>query len=350
MSRRTFNPGNIHVYVWYAQTSGLTKCIWQSAISQHQFYLDRKQARLRGQAAHRTLKEIARDLTRSSASLSSASSTLSLTGSSQSLGVSGSTNSHDPEAELTEDAKRAKAEMVAALKARREALEEKLREKKAMLKEICIKEGELTGVLPPEIPLAPGEPLPVIRKRMGTEFQISEKLLNKSGSPEEEQLAQLELELEIQSKISSAALKLANDTSARKNVRRQRKISYNQCQKRLKELEFKVASIKHNANKLKKPKQPRPAQNAHDAKSVHAREELRRGKSVPDLGQDNDEVSVENDTEIENSVSPRSCPSSPRKQPLGLPTHDSFSTLSPSRYVHMCKKSFIYMSILSLRG
>ena len=249
VSRRTFNPGNIHVYVWYAQTSGLTKCIWQSAISQHQFYLDRKQARLRGQSAHRTLKEIARDLTRSSASLSSASSAsnLSLTGSSQSIGVSGSINSHEPENEqLTEDAKRARAEMIAALKARREALEEKLREKKAVLKEICIKEGELTGELPPEIPLAPGEPLPVIRKRVGTEFQISEKLLNKSGNPEEEQLAQLELELEIQSKISSAALKLANDTSARKNVRRQRKISYNQCQKRLEELEFKVASIKQN--------------------------------------------------------------------------------------------------------
>ena len=103
VSRRSFNPGNIQVYVWYAQTSGLTKCIWQSAISQHQFYLDRKQARLRGQAVQRTLKEIARDLTRSSVSLSSASSAsnLSLTGSSHSLGVSGSLNSHDHEHELT---------------------------------------------------------------------------------------------------------------------------------------------------------------------------------------------------------------------------------------------------------
>jgi hypothetical protein len=105
------------------------------------------------------------------------------------------------EHELTEDAKRAKAEMVAAMKARREALEEKVREKRALLKEICIKEGELTGELPPEIPLAPGEPLPIIRRRIGTEFQISERLLNTAGSPEEEQLAQLELELEIQSKV-----------------------------------------------------------------------------------------------------------------------------------------------------
>ena len=43
VSRRSVNPGNIHVYVWFGKTQGLTKCIWQSAISQHQFYLDRKQ-------------------------------------------------------------------------------------------------------------------------------------------------------------------------------------------------------------------------------------------------------------------------------------------------------------------
>jgi len=96
--------------------------------------------------------------------------------------------------------------MVAALKARREALEEKVREKRALLKEICIKEGELTGELPPEIPLAPGEPLPLIRRRIGTEFQISERLLNTAASPEEEQLAQLELELEIQSKVRKSTV------------------------------------------------------------------------------------------------------------------------------------------------
>ena len=44
-----------------------------------------------------------------------------------------------------EEAKRLKSEMLAALKARREALELKLKEKNELLKELCIKEGELTG-------------------------------------------------------------------------------------------------------------------------------------------------------------------------------------------------------------
>jgi len=328
VSRRTFNPGSIHVYVWYAATSGLTKCIWQSAISQHQFYLDRKQARMRGGAQHRTLKEIARDLTRSSASLSSASSTsnVSLSGSAHSL-AQGSLNSGEQETELTEEARRARQEMVVALKARREALEEKLKEKKALLKELCLKEGELTGELPPEIPLAPGEPLPVIRRRVGTEFQISESFFTKAGNNENEgeQLAQLELELEIQSKITCAALKLANDSSARKNVRRARKISYNQSQKKLKELEFKVASLKHTTvgNKKKAFKQPR------DLKG--GKEELRRGISVPDLENGlSDQAML--DSSLPSAVSPRSCPSSPRKQPLGLP-HTSGSGHSPARPV-----------------
>ena len=44
-----------------------------------------------------------------------------------------------------EEAKRLKSEMLAALKARREALELKLKDKNELLKELCIKEGELTG-------------------------------------------------------------------------------------------------------------------------------------------------------------------------------------------------------------
>ncbi|KAH9425853.1 FERM domain-containing protein 4A, partial [Dermatophagoides pteronyssinus] len=41
VSRRTFGPCNVTVFVWFASTSSLTKCIWSMAISQHQFYIDR---------------------------------------------------------------------------------------------------------------------------------------------------------------------------------------------------------------------------------------------------------------------------------------------------------------------
>ena len=70
-----------------------------------------------------------------------------------------------------EEAKRLKSEMLAALKARREALELKLKEKNDLLKELCIKEGELTGELPPEIPLSPGEKL--IKERFSNNIKSS---------------------------------------------------------------------------------------------------------------------------------------------------------------------------------
>ena len=49
----------------------------------------------------------------------------------------------------------------------------------------------MTGELPPEIPLAPGEPVPAIRRRVGTEFALPETLLTKPSakSAEEEMIA-----------------------------------------------------------------------------------------------------------------------------------------------------------------
>ena len=315
VSRRSFNPGSIHVYVWFGKTQSLTKCIWQSAISQHQFYLDRKQAKMR-HVPVRTLKEIARDLTRSSASLSSASSlsNLSRSGSTHSLAISGSLSVEDPE--QSEETRRARLEMVAALKARREALISKLEEKNKILKELCIKEGELTGELPPEIPLAPGEPVPMIRRRVGTEFALPELLLSHAKqSPEEEMVAKLELEYEIQSKITSAALKIANDSSAAKSVRKQRKVSYQQSQRKLREIEAKLNSLKRKRRKGSPEGRPK------------------RGLSVPDLDvslrdESGSQVHPESTDQVD-SKAPRSCPSSPRKPDTRKP--DSVSLESPQR-------------------
>ena len=372
VSRRCFNPGNIHVYVWFGKTQSLTKCIWQSAISQHQFYLDRKQAKMR-HVPQRTLKEIARDLTRSSASLSSRTSSmsnLSRSGSTNSLAISASLSMGDGpvDPEQQEETRRARMEMLAALKARREALDSKLKEKNKLLKELCIKEGELTGELPPEIPLAPGEPVPTIRRRMGTEFALSEKidalLFKPEQSPEEEMFAKLELEYEIQSKITSAALKIASDATAAKSVRKQRKSSYQQSQRKLREIEAKLEKFKHLQPKHKR-KQPRPpgerrssspdaailsSSRLHSIQGIGITNRLgdvqsqvpRRGLSVPDLdvslrggimdgeshiskdvefAASQDEIDTSSKLSIATSpgtMSPRSCPSTPRKNTVDM--------------------------------
>lgn len=80
---------------------------------------------------------------------------------------------------------------------------------------------------------------------------------------QEESVAALELEYEIQGKITSAALRLANETSARNGVRKQRKMSYQQSVKKLKDLEskLKAARSKQAATAASMPKQkkkPRP--------------------------------------------------------------------------------------------
>ena len=52
------------------------------------------------------------------------------------------------------------------LQQRREALQEKLAFKNNELKNLCLDEAELTGVLPPETPLEPGESPPAFRQRV----------------------------------------------------------------------------------------------------------------------------------------------------------------------------------------
>ncbi|GFY60022.1 FERM domain-containing protein 4B [Trichonephila inaurata madagascariensis] len=231
-SRKTFGSGNISVSVWFASSPSLTKCIWSMAISQHQFYLDRKHTK-GAPSPSRHLSDIADEL--SHGSYSTETSSLGRSVSSLSL----------PALKLDSDScdeTLDTVEMFVALKARKEALEKALRKKCEELKKICLREGELTGSLPPEMPLSLGEQIPVVKRRAGRPPQDCH--LWRKKTKDEEELARLELEYEIQTKIVSAAHKLLSDSSLKKNIRRQRKLSHQKAVAKLKEIEQKLVHFR----------------------------------------------------------------------------------------------------------
>ncbi|XP_072290772.1 FERM domain-containing protein 4A isoform X6 [Eucyclogobius newberryi] len=247
VTRRTFGHSGIAVHTWYA-CPALIKSIWAMAISQHQFYLDRKQSKSKIHAA-RSLSEIAIDLTETGTLKTSKLANMGskgkiISGSSGSLLSSGSQES--------DSSQTAKKDMLAALRARQEALEETLKQRIEELKNICIKEAELTGKLPKEYPLDPGEEPPTIRRKIGTAFKLDEQKIPPKG--EEEELERLEREFAIQSQITEAARRLASDPHvSSKKLKKQRKTSYLNALKKLQEIENSINE--HRVRSGKKPTQ-----------------------------------------------------------------------------------------------
>ncbi|XP_035381401.1 FERM domain-containing protein 4A isoform X3 [Electrophorus electricus] len=247
VTRRTFGHSGIAVHTWYA-CPALIKSIWAMAISQHQFYLDRKQSKSKIHAA-RSLNEIAIDLTETGTLKTSKLANMGskgkiISGSSGSLLSSGSQES--------DSSQTAKKDMLAALRARQEALEETLRQRIEELKSICIREAELTGRLPKEYPLDPGEEPPTVRRKIGTAFKLDEQKILPKG--EEEELERLEREFAIQSQITEAARRLASDPHvSSKKLRKQRKASYLNALKKLQDMENAINE--HRIRSGKKPTQ-----------------------------------------------------------------------------------------------
>ncbi|GFT76248.1 FERM domain-containing protein 4B [Nephila pilipes] len=247
VSRRALAPASVTVYVWYAASPNIAKCIWSMAIAQHQFFLDRNHKKSVGRIV-RSLSQIASELSRSVQSLSSASSQSNISRSNSSASLP----TIVIEGELSEESKAATIEMLAALQSRKDALQDALKKKTEELKSLCLKEGEIIGELPPETPFQPGEAQPQVRRRIGTSFTISDKVFYKAKGKDRETLNELELEYEIQSKIASAAFKLANDQTARKSVRKLRKVSYVQAATKLRNIEEKLSTLKREKESQKK--------------------------------------------------------------------------------------------------
>ncbi|KAF3855822.1 hypothetical protein F7725_016545 [Dissostichus mawsoni] len=210
VTKRTFGQTGLVIHTWYASHS-LIKTIWVMAISQHQFYLDRKQSKSQ-MTTTRSSGDIAMDLTEICApriiKLSSIENQL-IMASNGSLISAGSADS-----EVTDEQK---------------------------------KDKELTGKLPKEYPLATGEKAPPVRRRVGTEFKLDDLF----PYDEDPHLRNLESRFALQQKIVEAAIKLSNEGELGKTVKKKRRSNCLDAMRKLEEIEKEI-----NAYRVRKGRKP----------------------------------------------------------------------------------------------
>uniref|UniRef100_A0A672RP11 FERM domain containing 4B n=1 Tax=Sinocyclocheilus grahami TaxID=75366 RepID=A0A672RP11_SINGR len=212
------------------------------AISQHQFYLNRKQSKAKITTA-RSLGDIATDLTENGASkmnkLSAGVKNQLIMASNGSLVSTGSADS-----EMNDDQKK---EKLAELRKKESEIQDMLSQKLTELKEICLREAELTGKLPKEYPLIKGETPPHVRRRVGTAFKLDDLF----PYNEDPYLRNLESRFALQQKIVEAAKKLAAELDISKLVRKKRRRNCLDAMQKLQEIEDEM-----NQYRLKKGQKP----------------------------------------------------------------------------------------------
>uniref|UniRef100_A0A671XBB3 FERM domain containing 4B n=1 Tax=Sparus aurata TaxID=8175 RepID=A0A671XBB3_SPAAU len=242
VTKRTFGQTGLVIHTWYASHS-LIKTIWVMAISQHQFYLDRKQSKSK-MTTTRSTGDIAMDLTEICApritKLSSIESKDQLIMASNGSLISASSL----DSEVTEEQKKEKA---AELKKKEKDLQDTLTQKLEELKKLCMREAEITGHLPKDYPLATGEKAPPVRRRMGTAFKLDELF----PYDEDPHLRNLESRFALQQKIVEAAIKLSNEGDLCKTVKKKRRNNCLDAMRKLEDIEKEI-----NAYRIKKGKKP----------------------------------------------------------------------------------------------
>ncbi|XP_035501284.1 FERM domain-containing protein 4B isoform X2 [Scophthalmus maximus] len=242
VTKRTFGQTGLLIHTWYASHS-LIKTIWAMAISQHQFYLDRKQSKAKLGTA-RSLEEMAMDLTEhGGAKINRLGDAVLknnlIRASNGSLVSTGSADS-----EMSEEQKK---EKLSELRKKEQDLQDILAKKTKELKKICLREAEITGKLPKEYPLGSGERPPQVRRRVGTAFKLDELF----PYNEDPFLRNLESRFALQQKIVEAAKKLANESELCKTVKKKRRRNCLDAMHRLQQIEDEM-----NQYRIKKGKKP----------------------------------------------------------------------------------------------
>uniref|UniRef100_A0A3P9L079 FERM domain containing 4Bb n=1 Tax=Oryzias latipes TaxID=8090 RepID=A0A3P9L079_ORYLA len=242
VTKRTFGQTGLLIHTWYASHS-LIKTIWVMAISQHQFYLDRKQSKAKLGTA-KSVEEIAMELTEHGGAKINRLGDVGLknnfiTASNGSLVSTGSADS-----EMSEEQKK---ERLSELRKKEKEIQDILAKKTEELKKICRREAELTGKLPKEYPLSKGERPPQVRRRVGTAFKLDELF----PYNEDPFLRNLESRFALQQKIVEAAKKLANESELCKTVKKKRRRNCRDAMQKLQQIEDEM-----NQYRIKKGEKP----------------------------------------------------------------------------------------------
>ncbi|KAK6111666.1 hypothetical protein QQG55_44550 [Brugia pahangi] len=310
ISRRTVASSAIQVHAFYCDTNFLCKTIWSTAIALHQFYLDQRTCvsakRIVSNDPGVELKQLGEKLCRLISHSSVASSLPSLNSLSSngmpsakvsdgSL-VSLSSLNDIQNREKNEEEKQKEVEMYRRLKKRKNELEEKLLAKLDELRELCIKEAEITGELPKEIykTLMPGEEEPKVKRRVGTSFSLSEEVFKRPN----DRISMLEADVELHRKIVAAAERLAKDKTTNKSVRKKRQKDLIAATQKLRGLEFGLTQLRLSASK---PDVSSSIRNIPGSKGPW--------RNCSDYQIESTSLGTRNDS---NSLITKSCPATPR--------------------------------------
>ncbi|KAM3658932.1 innate immunity activator protein [Ammospiza maritima maritima] len=98
------------------------------------------------------------------------------------------------------------------------------------LRQLCLREAELTGTLPCEYPLKAGEKPPKVRRRIGAAFKLDEIAVLRGVDP-------LERERALQLQIAEAARRLCCEENISRQVRKRRQTAALREEQKLRDLE-----------------------------------------------------------------------------------------------------------------
>ncbi|XP_048191582.1 coiled-coil domain-containing protein 120 isoform X3 [Perognathus longimembris pacificus] len=167
-----------------------------------------------------------------------------------------------PAALFGEAAPQVKSERLRGLLDRQRALQEALSLKLQELRKVCLQEAELTGQLPAECPLEPGERPQLVRRRppaaRGYPSQHPNVAHHSLCPAEELALEALEREVSVQQQIAAAARRLALAPELSAEQRRRRRQVQADALRRLHELEEQLGDLRARLGLPVLPPQPLP--------------------------------------------------------------------------------------------